>query len=408
MTELVDYNQLVDQCSAVSKIITAEMAEAVFQCNDYTVKNLSPVWAGNLRKNMALFHKHGSFVDQFGAFGHGKAIICVGAGPSFNKNKHVLKQIFDLNCQLPLHAQPFVIVATNKQLKPMLDEGIYPHFTLLIDAGDALLPQFKIPKWACKDNFLIAGLHCSNKILKHWDRQGGRICFYLIGQDDEKAFFKSETKKDPEQHVIQQGGNVLNTMWILSHRVLGASTFIMVGNDLGYPYTKDEEKRKAAFYADGDYRLNILNRRDEAKTQLAWMGMDLYESSLVQDQLMFDLNLYGTSKQLWVYKVWLEVQAAIWAEQKSFFIFNASEAGISGVLARSYEPEALTKRENWFLIDHLLPKRWLTTTLDKAARQVLEAKKWLGRTETQTGAAGAEVLPARINTAKSADQLILA
>lgn len=387
MGELTTYKELLTQSEVVSNIITPDMAQAVFTCNDFTVQNLSPIWIKNMQKNIGLFHKHGSFVDSFLGFGKGKAVICVGAGPSFNKNKHILKTVYDLNSQFPLFAQPFVIVSTNKQLKPLLDIGVYPHFTLLIDAGDALLPQFKIPKWAQNDCFLIAGLHCSNKILKMWDKQGGRVCFYLIGQEEEKEFFKSKTGKDPENHSIQQGGNVMNTMWILSHRVFGASTFIMIGNDLSYKYSSDKKERENSFYADGDYRLNILNKRDEAKDNLGWMGIEsIYSSSICENQILYDLSLVATSRQLWVYKVWLEVQAAIWADQKSFFIFNASESGISGVLARSYKSKDLKEKENWFLIDELLPKRWSTTTLEKACEKVLEAKKWLIKAETQTAA----------------------
>lgn len=385
MNEVTTYQQLLDQNSAVGDILTAEMADMVFKCNDYTVSNLSPLWSRNLESNIRLFEKHGAFNDAFHGFGVGKAVICVGGGPSLNKNKDVLKTIYDLNSQLPLHAQPFIIVSTNKQLRPLLDMGVYPHFTLLIDAGDALAPQFKIPKWAQNDCFLVTGLHCSNKILKRWDKQGGRLCFYLIGQDDEKAFFKQKTGLDPENHIIQQGGNVLNTMWILSHRVLGASTFIMIGNDLSFKYSHDKAERERSFYCDGDYRLNILNNRDEAKDNLAWMGFDAYESALSQNQIMFDLSVAGTSRQMWVYKVWLEVQATIWAEQKSFFIFNASEGGISGVLSRSYETGAMKDRDNWYLIDEILPKRWSTTTLARACERVLEAKKCLTRAATDSG-----------------------
>ena len=115
------------------------------------------------------------------------------------------------------------------------------------------------------------------------------------------------------------------------------------------------------------------------------MGFDAYESSLSQNQIMFDLSVAGTSRQMWVYKVWLEVQATIWAEQKSFFIFNASEGGISGVLSRSYEADAMKDRDNWYLIDEILPKRWSTTTLARACERVLEAKKCLTQTATDSG-----------------------
>lgn len=336
MNDLTTYESLLSSSSLVDKIVTPEMADAVFGCNDHTVNVLQKTWSANLRKNIGLYKKHGSFLGSFGGFGINKAVIGVGAGPSFNRNKHVLKEIYDINSKLPLEAQPFIIVASNKQLKPLLKMGIYPHFTLLIDAGDALLPQLtNLPKWARK-SILVAGLQTSPKILKAWDKQGGQICFYLIGGDDEKKFFEKETGENAERLLIQQGGNVLNTLWILNQRVLGSTVYMMVGNDLSFPYKQDIEERRKSFYADGDYRLNILNKRDEAKHQLGWMGFDLHESAFEPGKYRYNLDIVGISRQLWVYKVWLEVQAAVWAEKTQFFIYNCSEAGVSGVLAKEF------------------------------------------------------------------------
>lgn len=397
--EVKTYEGLIDASPTVGKIITPEMANAVFGCNEHTVNSLGKLWSENLRKNIVLYKKHGSFLDAFGGFGINKAVIGVGAGPSFNRNKEVLKEVYELNTQVPLEKQPFLIVASNKQLKPLLEMGIFPHFTLLIDAGDALLPQFQgLPKWARK-GILVAGLNTSHKILKEWDRQGGQICFFLIGGDDEKKFFEKETGEDAERLHIQQGGNVLNTLWILNNRVLGSTVYMMVGNDLSFKYSTDKEERERSFYADGDYRLNILNRRDEAKDQLGWMGFDLFESAFEQGKHRINLAPVGISKQLWVYKVWLEVQAAIWAEKVNFFIFNCSEAGVSGVLAREYG-KSFFERENWFLIDEILPK-WHTTTLRRACEKFLEVLKWQ---ETPTGildgAERAVVSPVGTDTAR--------
>lgn len=401
MNELKTYERLAATSPLVERIVSPEMAEAVFSCNRNTVGALSGIWAANLRKNLKLYKKHGPFADAFYGFGTNKAVIGVGAGPSFKKNAHVLKRIFDLNDRLPLEKQPFIIVATNKQLKPLLEMGICPHFTLLVDAGDALLPQFQnLPAWA-RRSILVAGLHASPKILKSWDRMGGQICFYLIGEDGEKKHFAKETSENPERIHIQQGGNVLNTLWILSHRVLGSSVYIMVGNDLSFKYTHDKEEREKSFYADGDYRLNILNKRDEAKDCFAWMGFDLYESAFMPGKYLFNLGVVGVSRQLWVYKVWLEVQAAIWAEQKPFFIYNCSESGISGVLARDYSKDAMMEKSNWFLIDELLPKRWLTTSLDKACSMFLEAKRCLIRSEIPFAARSAVLSPQGIVGART-------
>ena len=376
MEEVRTYEGLVEASPSVQKIISPDMADKIFGNNDFTVEQLSPVWKKNLKKNLRLYKKHGSFLESFGRWGVGKAVIAVGAGPSFDKNKHTLKKIYDLNCQFPVEDQPFIIIASNKMFKPLLEMGIFPHFTLLIDAGDALYPQLckKIPTWAAR-SILIAGLNTSNKILSKWDRQGGEICFYLIGEDEEKKYFKDETGENPEPIHISQGGSVLNTIWILSHRVLDSEIFIMVGNDLGYKLSEDEKERQKSFYSVGDYRTNILNKRDEAKSNLAWMGFDLYESKIMPGQLMYDLSPRAISGQLWISKTWLEVQATLWAGQKPFKIVNASEAGTLGVLYRSFDHGAMNEKNNCYLIDEVIPKNWETTTLSRACQKFVEAKK---------------------------------
>ena len=376
MDKVETYKGLVDANPLVKNIISFEMADKIFGNNDFTVSQLSPIWKANLEKNLKLYKKHGSFAEAFRGYGKGKAVIAVGAGPSFNKNKHILKKVYELNCQFPVEKQPFIIFSSNKMFKPLLEMGIYPHFTLLIDSGEALYPQLceKIPTWAAK-SILVTGLHTSHKILSKWNRRGGEICFYLIGEQEEKDFFKEKTKEDPNFIHIDQGGSVVNTMWILSHRFLDSEVFIPIGNDLGFKHSGDKKEREKSFYSVGDYRTNILNKRDEAKSNLAWMGYDLYESRIVPGQLMFDLMPMGISGQLWISKAWLEVQATLWADQKSFKILNASEAGTLGVLYKSFEPGAMGKRDNCYLIDELIPNHWETTTLARACKKFVEVKK---------------------------------
>jgi len=97
------------------------------------------------------------------------------------------------------------------------------------------------------------------------------------------------------------------------------------------------------------------------------------------------------SRQLWIYKTWLEVQSAILAEQHKFHIFNASESGACGVIARKHDSASMQSKENWFLLDDILSK-WTTTTLTQACRKYLEARRLC---QTQTSARYASSLGAQ-------------
>ena len=399
------YEGLIEQSPIVSKIVTDAMAELVFENSEHTVSALEDLWISNTRRNLKLLDKHAMLADSMVGFGRNKAIIGVGAGPSFNINKHKLKEIFLFNIRFELSDQPFIIVASNKMFKPLLKMGIRPHFVMLTDAGDALYEQLcsGIAKKS-KNHILITGFHTSPKILKKWQELGNHILFYLIGGDTEKEMFTEHTGLDTERYYSSQGGNILNTLWILATRIFECPCYITVGNDLSFEYSHDKAEREKGFYAVGDYRTNILNQRDEAKDNFAWMGISrIYESSIVEGKMMMDFGVKGLSRQLWIYKTWMEVQAAIWAEKHKFFIYNASESGVLGVLARDYSMDKVMDRSNWYLIDELIPGRWLTTTLDIAATQFLEAKLWL-KNETRTGAGSAILLPGQTDTAKTTGQ----
>jgi len=405
--KILDYDKLVEQNSAISKIVSRAMAENMWQTNQGTIASLGKKWSENQVKNMSLFEKHGALRDHFQGFGANKAIIGIGAGPSFNTNKHVLKELYKFNLMFEVDKQPFIFVAANKMFKPLLELGIHPHFVLVVDAGDALYPQLcdNIPSNAA-DTFLITGLHTSPRILKKWDRNGGHILFYMIGDDEDKKQFKDTTGRDPEPVYVEQGGNVLNTLWLLALQVFGSTVYMTVGNDLSYKPSKDKKDRELNFYADGDYKVNIANKRDEAKEALNWMGFKLSESALIPGKLLYDLDIVALSRQLWIYKTWMEVQAAIWSEHISYTFYNASESGCLGVLARNLDQKSLYERDNWYLIDELLPTHWHTTTLQKAAAQFLEAL-WELRKMQDLDASSAMLSPAKMGIVEPIDQLRL-
>lgn len=394
------YTDLVRASSKVKQFCSPAMAESVFRSNKSTAKKFEKRWIKNVKKNLPLFHKHGSFKEAFGGFGHQKAVIGIGAGPSFNRNKDILKQVYQNNLLFPTDKQPFILFASNKQLKPLLKMGIYPHFTMLVDSGDVLLPQFqKIPKWARK-SILVAGINTSHKILKHWDEQGGQICFFCIQGGDDQKWLKENTDIDTEFMQLVQGGNVLNTMWTASLSILGSDVFMLVGNDLAFKYTEDAQERAKSFYADGDYRLNILNKKNEADDKLVYPAFNIFESAIQQGRYGVNFELACMSKQMWIYKTYLEVQATLWEDNTQYFFYNCSEYGTLGVMMRNFGVAHVHERDNWYLIDELLPKRWLTTTLENAVKQFMEAKRCLIQEATRRVAESAIVSPVRTGIVK--------
>ena len=66
--------------------------------NDSLRKAFGDLWKKNLRRNCKrLFKKHGTVSMDLYGIGADRAIIAIGAGPSFNKNKDVLYEIYAAN-----------------------------------------------------------------------------------------------------------------------------------------------------------------------------------------------------------------------------------------------------------------------------------------------------------------------
>jgi hypothetical protein len=132
------------------------------------------------------------------------------------------------------------------------------------------------------------------------------------------------------------------------------------------------------------------------------MGYTLEESILCQGEYMVKFEPRTTTGQLMLYKMWVENQVAVqetWS--KPIHYYNCTEGGILGVASRgggalhwdeekqrymlnmADQVEKFNDRDNWFLVDEVLPKRWHTTTLEKAAAGFLFARTKLREREQE-------------------------
>lgn len=402
------YEEFLKENDKLEKLLPRFIWDYVDGCNRVTGGALSAMWKKNLAKNVKkLLRKHARVDRDFLGFGKDRAIIAIGAGPSFNINKDVLKAVYQQNLLYSLEDQPFILIASNHQFKPLLKMGIVPHFVMLIDGGDAVYDQLctDIPEDGQK-TILLAALQCSHKVLRDWDRQGRMISFYMHANQACQDLFKEITGNDANSLSIPSGGNVMNGAWLLSMRVMHSTVFMALGNDLSYPYSRDYDSRKNAFYADGDYSVNIANKRDEARERFAWQGFSFVDGIIKTQRPYINLQTVCTSRQLFIYKLWAEMHAVAWSDnEQPFQYYNCSEAGVLGVVPKSYEPQAMKDKKNWQLLDHIIPKRWRTRRLSDAVSEYLQARQLCNTTNPATliDAGSATVLAARTAIARSTD-----
>ena len=380
-----DYELMLKEHPEFKHVISKKNWEFIAHSDKGTVNYLWDLWADNIRKNVGrkLWRKHGGLASDCTGLGFNKALIGIGAGQCFNKNKDVLWRLAQWDGIKSWQDRNFIFISANHQFKPLLSMGIIPDFVVVADASDVVLDQLikDIPDTA-RNVTLIAGLHCSPKVLKKWDKQGRDIRFYLTHTKGLDDVFREETGLDPEPHILLQGGNVLNTAWSIGLKYFKSSVFMAVGNDLSFPLKNTMEERRKGYYADGDYSSNAPGTgtgRDEARSEKMWMGFDLKKRLIyttgLQNRYDVTIKPVGTTQTLWVYKTWLEANV-IGMERKSkaaYHYYNCTEGGIAGVMCKDDSDKGLAKEDNWFLMDEVC-KRWKTRTLEDAADEFLKAK----------------------------------
>jgi len=378
------YEKAVEDNPVVAKVVPKSSWDYLSGSNKTTVGKFFKEWEENIVKNVksGLWKKHRSIAKDCIGLCKNKAIVAVGAGSSFNKNSQVLKRLHDADGFKDWNDRDFVIIASNHQYKPLLKMGIIPVFLMVVDASDVVYDQLctDIPKG--QSTVLFAAIHCSNKVLKEWDKQGRAIRFYLTNTKGLDDVFEKASGKKAVAHKVHTGGNVLNSLWTISLRWLHSSTFICVGNDLSYPLDKDPDKQREMYYADGDYSTNAKvtgTGRDEAKSHKAWMGFLIERSpiytSRLEERFKIEIEPVGTTQTLWVYKVWIEGQVVLnEGKGKKFHYYNCSEGGILGVLCKDETIEGRADEKNWFLLDEV-SKNYHTTTLKHAVNKFFTAKE---------------------------------
>jgi hypothetical protein len=382
----IPYEEMLAKHPEFAGVISKKNWEHIGHSDKMTVGWLSKMWEQNARDNFdnKLWKKHGPLRRDCFGLGRNKAVVGIGAGASLKKNLHILKRIVLEDGRKDWKDRDFVFIASNHMFKPLLKEGIIPDFVILADASDVVKPQLleDIPS-SGQNTILIAGVHCSPKILKKWAKQGRAIRFYISASGEMERTVREHYKIDPKPYMALQGGNVINSAWSMGMMVLRSTVFMALGNDLSFPVDDDVEKRRNGYYADGDYSANIANKRDEAKSTKRWMGFELERTHIITSDVNkryhIKVKQVGTTSSLWVYKTWLEANCIGSAfKHIPYHYYNCSEGGIAGVMCKDDSDEGLNDESNWFMLDDVCP-RYHTRMFEDAISEFLRAKeaiKW--------------------------------
>lgn len=187
-------------------------------------KQWAPQWRDHAKQNSKYFMKS---LEDFEMTGTGRAVLCVANGFSFEENIETIKK----------HKNNIDILACDKTLGHLLDNGIKPKFVMMCDANVDYDKYMK--PWAdqLQDTILLANV-CGNPA---WADNGNwKDKYFFINKDileSEKEF----SKISGCENFIPAGTNVSNAMVVMLTQSDNSGRRNFFGYDkilcIGYDYS---------------------------------------------------------------------------------------------------------------------------------------------------------------------------
>ncbi|NFN92753.1 motility associated factor glycosyltransferase family protein [Clostridium botulinum] len=178
-------------------------------------------------------------INEFKNKFNGFTAVLVSAGPSLEKNISELKTLND----------NVIIICGNRTLKPLIDNGIKPHFMCAIDFSEPIYQMCS--QYMDKCIPLVFTETTNNTLVKN---QIGKKIFFQCGAS--KTNIKNIIFKDVDK--LYSGGSVAHTCMDFA-RYLGCDKIIFIGQDLAYTNDKHHADITNIKYDDEvNYYCNLI------------------------------------------------------------------------------------------------------------------------------------------------------
>lgn len=192
--------------------------------------------------------------------------VLISAGPSLDKNIHILKEYQD----------KVFIVCVDAAIRVAYKNGIKPDLLVTQD------PEFKDPSVFeneyGRDIPILVALTSDYRIIeKNYARK-----FYIYEGESYIDDILNET--NCEMFGLHSGGSVANTAFSLIQRVAGFKTIILIGQDLGYP----NNRRHASDVFYGEKTIKKEDEKDFFYVESIDGGQVLTEGNMNMYRLWFE------------------------------------------------------------------------------------------------------------------------
>lgn len=206
-------------------------------------------WAEQWRDHAVIHNKRNTGItfDKFTNVGVGKALLIVGNGYSFEENIEIIKE----------HKDNIDIMACDKTIGHLLDNGIVPTYCVLCDANVDFDKYLKPYVHQLKDTILFSNV-CANPAWTQCDWK--EICFF-VNQDainSEKEF----SELSGVSNMIPAATNVSNCMVVIATQSSNKGRNNFFGYDklvlIGFDYSWRSGDKYYSFNDSGDGKFSYM------------------------------------------------------------------------------------------------------------------------------------------------------
>ena len=212
------FKNLSDKEGDLRELLRAKSKAEMVSQN--TLKSKLGIWAANLRDNLPYIEKDITTIPKIN-----DQVLCLAAGDS-------LKLHFD-----KINDFKGTIIACERNLIPLLEEGIIPNYVVSID-GSEILTQFIDHPIVDKYAHLMTGVFSTTVAPSTVGRWPGKKIFFNAWLDDinEAKSVSMVMQEITRSATMHTGGHCGATLWFLAY-YLQANPIVMLGMDLAYPAT---------------------------------------------------------------------------------------------------------------------------------------------------------------------------
>lgn len=264
------------------------------------------LWISHAKANKRRVFEDGWAASELLDLGTDKAAVIIGAAPSVRSQVGYLRDLQSNG--------NYLLYSVSSGLRFLLDNGITPHYCMVMDADPGIARFFEGIDERAKDVILIASVCTDPKIIEKWPGKVKWITVYTSIEALNRKFQKYYRPVNGCGIMFPALCSQYNTAVVSAYRVSGCRVLIFVGNDLSFPDEKDSR-----YYVDRD------DLKDEWKR---FPHPDIYGNKVFTTYNFLTLKM---AIEDYLQRLFVE---CVSMEGRVPWFFNATGSGIFGVSKR--------------------------------------------------------------------------